>query len=79
MVIGPGLLVAGLVSLAALAIIAYIGFQLLRFSEPPTIAVTDPPTAVTEVAEDTTSYTLRGTTGPDAEVTIQAPGGRTCA
>ncbi len=73
-VIGPGLLVAGLVSLAALAIVAYIGFQLLRFSEPPTIAVTDPPTAVTEVAEDTTTYTLRGTTGPDAEVTIQAPG-----
>ena len=55
---GPGIIVAALVTLGALAIIAYIGFQLLRFSEPPPLTVTDPPTAVTEVAEDTTSYTL---------------------
>ncbi len=74
MVLGPGILVAALVSLAAFAIIAYIGFQLLRFSEPPPLAVTDPPTAVMEVAEATTSYTLRGTTAPNGEVTIRAPG-----
>lgn len=72
--IGPGIVVAALVSLAALAIIAYIGFQLLRFSEPPPLAVTDPPTAVTEVAEDTTSYTLQGTTVAGGEVTVRAPG-----
>jgi cytoskeletal protein RodZ len=73
-VLGPGIIVAALVTLAALAIIAYIGFQLLRFSEPPPLAVTDPSTAVTEVAEDTTSYTLRGTTVRNGEVTIRAPG-----
>ncbi len=73
-VLGPGIIVAGLVTLGALAIIAYIGFQLLRFSEPPTLSVTDPPAAVTEVAEDTTSYTLRGTTVAKGEVTIRAPG-----
>ena len=73
-VLGPGIIVAGLVTLGALAIIAYIGFQLLRFSEPPTLGVTDPPAAVTEVAEDTTSYTLRGTTVAKGEVTIRAPG-----
>ena len=73
-VLGPGIIVAALVTLAALAIIAYIGFQLLRFSEPPPLTVTDPPTAVIEVAEDTTSYTLRGTTVANGEVTIQAPG-----
>jgi cytoskeleton protein RodZ len=73
-VLGPGIIVAALVTLAALAIIAYIGFQLLRFSEPPPLAVTDPTAAVTEVAEDTTSYTLRGTTVANGEVTIQAPG-----
>jgi hypothetical protein len=73
-VLGPGILVAALVSLAAVSIIAYIGFQLLRFSEPPPLAVTDPPTAVMEVAEATTSYTLRGTTVANGEVTIRAPG-----
>ncbi len=73
-VLGPGIIVAALVSLAALAIIAYIGFQLLRFSEPPPLAVTDPPTAVMEVAEETTSYTLRGTTVANGEVSIGAPG-----
>ena len=73
-VIGPGVIVAALVTVGALAIVAYIGFQLLRFSEPPSIAVTDPAAAVTEVAEDTTTYTLRGETVPRGEVTIQAPG-----
>ena len=73
-VLGPGLAVAGLVTLAALAIVGYIGFQLLRFSEPPPLAVTDPAVAVTEVAEDTKTYTLRGTTIADGEVTIRAPG-----
>ncbi len=73
-VLGPGIIVAALVTVAALGIVAYIGFQLLRFSEPPPLAVTDPPTAVTEVAEDTTSYTLRGTTVANGEVTIEAPG-----
>ncbi len=73
-VLGPGIIVAALVTLGALAIIAYIGFQLLRFSEPPPLAVTDPPTAVTEVPEETTSYTLRGTTVANGEVTIRAPG-----
>jgi cytoskeletal protein RodZ len=73
-VVGPGIIVAALVSLAALAIISYMGFQLLRFSEPPPLVVTDPPTAVTEVAEGTTSYTLRGTTVPNGEVTVKAPG-----
>jgi cytoskeletal protein RodZ len=73
-VLGPGIIVAALVSLAAVAIVAYIGFQLLRFSEPPPLTVSDPSAAVTEVAEDSTSYTLRGTTVANGEVTIRAPG-----
>jgi len=50
------------VTLVVLAILAYIGFQLIRFSEPPPLSVVDPPTAVTEVAETATTYTLRGVT-----------------
>ena len=74
LVLGPGIIVAALVTLAALSIVAYIGFQLLRFSEPPPLKVIDPPTAVTEVAEETSSYTLRGTTVANGEVTVRAPG-----
>ncbi len=37
-----------------LAFGAYLGVQLLRFAKPPTIAVTDPATAVVEVDEATT-------------------------
>ena len=40
----------------------WLGLQLLRFSKPPTIAVTSPAVAVLEVDEDATSYLLEGTT-----------------
>jgi cytoskeletal protein RodZ len=73
-VIGPGLLVAALVSLGAVAIVVFIGFQLLRFAEPPIIRVTDPAEAITEVPEETATYTLRGETVARGEVTIRAPG-----
>ena len=67
-------MVAAVVTLVALAILAYIGFQLVRFSEPPPLSVVQPPTAVTEVAQDATTYTLRGTTVAGGLVTIEAPG-----
>jgi cytoskeletal protein RodZ len=73
-VIGPGLLVAALVSLGAVAIVAFIGFQLMRFAQPPVIRVTDPADAITEVREDTATYTLQGETVARGEVTIRAPG-----
>ncbi len=47
------------------------GFQLLRFSKPPTIAVTDPAAAVLEVDEDATSYLLEGMTIPGGSVTVK--------
>lgn len=74
LVIGPGILVTALVSLGALAIVAFIGFQLMRFAEPPFIRVTDPAQAITEVREETATYTLRGETVARGEVTIRAPG-----
>src|SRR4029078_13009806 len=48
--------------------------QVLRFTKPPTIAVTQPATAVVDVDESTTSYTLEGTTLPRATVSIAPPG-----
>jgi hypothetical protein len=49
---------------------AYLGVQLLRFAKPPTIAVTEPASAVMEVDENATSYVFEGTTIPGGSVTI---------
>jgi cytoskeletal protein RodZ len=70
----PSILVVALLTVFVLAFVAYIGVQVLRFAEPPTIAVTDPVSRVIDVDESTTSYTLRGTTIPGATVSIAAPG-----
>ncbi len=70
----PGILVALLLVVGVLAFAAYLGVQLLRFAKPPTIAVTDPAQAVTDVDESTTGYTLRGTSTAGATVSITAPG-----
>lgn len=70
----PGVVVAALLVLVLLAFGTYLGLQLLRFTEPPPLTVIDPATAVVEVAEDTTSYALRGTTVAGGLVTVRAPG-----
>lgn len=70
----PGILVAVMLTLAVVAFGAYLAVQLLRFARPPTIAVSDPPTAVFELPETETQYTLRGTTAPGATVEITAAG-----
>ena len=70
----PGVLVAALLTVGVIAFAAYLGVQLLRFSKPPTIAVTDPATAVSEVDETATTYTLRGTSIAGATITVTAPG-----
>lgn len=70
----PGVVVAALLTVGVVAFAAYLGLQLLRFAKPPTIAVTDPATAVSEVDETTTSYTVRGTSVAGATVTVTTPG-----
>jgi Helix-turn-helix domain len=66
----PFIIVLALMTLGVLAFGAYLGVQLLRFAKPPTISVTDPATAVVEVDDTATSYTLRGVTLPGATVNI---------
>ena len=74
LVLGSGVVVAAVVTVVVLAILAYIGFQLVRFAEPPPLSVVQPPNVVTEVAQDASTYTLRGTTVAGGVVTIEAPG-----
>jgi len=70
----PGILVALLLVVGVVAFAAYLGLQLLRFAKPPTITMTDPAAAVSEVDESTTSYTLRGMSAPGATISITTPG-----
>lgn len=66
----PGVIVAALLTVAVVAFGIYLGVQLLRFAKPPTIAVTDPAAAVVDVPEDTTQYTLHGSSIPGASIEV---------
>ena len=70
----PGMLVALLLIVSVIAFAAYLGVQLLRFAKPPTITVTEPAQAVSEVDESTTTYTLRGTSVAGVTVSVATPG-----
>ena len=70
----PSLVVFALLTVAVLAFAAYLGVQLLRFAQPPTIAVVDPAAAVIDVDESATEYVLRGTSNPGATISIATPG-----
>ncbi len=70
----PFIVVLALMTVGVLIFGAYLGVQLLRFAKPPTIAVTQPATAVVDVDDSTTSYTLRGVTLAGATVNIASPG-----
>ncbi len=72
--VSPFLVVLILMSIGVLAFGAYLGVQLLRFAKPPTIEVTQPATAVLEVDESTSAYTLRGITIPGGTVSIASSG-----
>ena len=70
----PGLVVAALLTVVIVAFGVYLGVQVLRFAKPPTISVTQPATAVLDLDEATSTYTLEGTTLPGATVSILTPG-----
>ena len=70
----PVIIVAALLTVLIGVFAVYIGIQLVRFAKPPTLAVTNPSQAVIDVAEDTSSYTLRGTSIAGATITIAVPG-----
>ena len=67
----PSLIVFALLIALVIGFMVWLGFQLLRFSKPPTIAVTSPAVAVLEVDEDATSYLLEGSTIPLGSVTVK--------
>ena len=70
----PVIMVAALLAVLIGVFAIYIGIQLVRFNKPPTLALTDPPQAVITVAQDATSYTLRGTSVAGATITVSEAG-----
>jgi cytoskeletal protein RodZ len=67
----PSLIVFALLLALVVGFMVWLGFQLLRFSKPPTISVTDPAVAVLEVDENATSYLLEGSTIPGGSVSVK--------
>ncbi len=70
----PSIVVVALLTIVVLAFGAYLGIQVLRFAKPPTISVSDPASAVIDVEDSATSYTLRGATLAGGTVSIATPG-----
>jgi cytoskeletal protein RodZ len=66
----PAVIVAAIMTVVLVVFAGYLAVQVLRFAKPPTIAISDPTSAVSEVDDALTSYTLRGTTVPGATVNI---------
>src|SRR5262245_62777849 len=70
----PSIVVAALLTVGVVLFFIYLGAQLLRYSRPPDLAVTNPAQAVVNVEESTTSYRLAGTSTPGATISILTPG-----
>jgi cytoskeletal protein RodZ len=70
----PSVVVAALLTAGVVLFFIYLSAQLLRYSRPPDLAVTNPAQAVLDVDESTTSYRLAGTSTPGATITIRTPG-----
>ena len=70
----PSVVVAGLLTFVVIMFFVYLGSQLLRYSKPPELTVTNPATAVLKVDEDATTYRLAGMTSPGSIVTVTAAG-----
>ncbi len=71
----PSVVVAALLTVGVVLFFVYLGSQLLRYSKPPELTVTNPATAVLDLAdENATTFRLAGMTSPGSIVTVSAAG-----
>src|SRR6185503_1024280 len=70
----PSVVVAALLTAGVVLFFIYLSAQLLRYSRPPELAITNPATAVFAVDESQETFRLSGTATPGATITIRAPG-----
>lgn len=69
-----GTFVAAILTVLIVLFVGYLAIQFLRFQKPPEVALTDPATLVSTVADTATSYTLQGTSLPGVLVSIEIAG-----
>ena len=67
-----GVVVAALLTVLVALFALYIALQLVRFNKAPTISVSDPAEAVSQVDGSTTSYLLQGTSIPGATIQVNS-------
>jgi cytoskeletal protein RodZ len=70
----PVVVVAALLTVVIGLFAVYMVLQVVRYAKPPTLTVTNPAEAVLDVAEDTTTFTFRGTSIPKATIVLVALG-----
>lgn len=70
----PSVVVAALLTAGVVLFFVYLGSQLLRYSKPPELTVTNPATAVFEADEDATTFRLAGMTSAGSVITIKTAG-----
>ncbi len=75
--ITPGLVVGLALLIGVIAFGGYIALQFMRFVKPPSLAVTQPVTAVWTAPAGTSSTVLAGTSDPGVTVTITGAGQQT--
>lgn len=72
--ITPGMFVAAMLSIAVIAFLGYIGWQVLRFAERPELGLTSPASLVSTM--DAEEATLAGTAGLRSRITVEADDGQ---
>ena len=70
----PSVVVAALLTAGVVLFFVYLGSQLLRYSRPPELTVTNPATALLTVEDSVTSFVLAGKTSAGSIVTVSTPG-----
>src|SRR3954447_12693242 len=71
----PGIVIAALLTVLIVGIGVWLGIQVMRFAKPPTLEVTNPREATLQLSEESTSFTLQGTSIPNATISVELAGG----
>ncbi len=69
-----GVVVAVVLSVVVLIFLAYVAYQLMRFTQPPSLAITQPPDRVTTMDSTADQTVLAGTSNAGTTITIQGTG-----
>jgi cytoskeletal protein RodZ len=70
LVVTPGTMAAAILTVAVVAFVGYLVYEFVTFARTPDLQITSP---VGDISTDQLSYTITGTTVPNATVTVDGP------